>query len=112
MLHRVCAVAVSAAVFTQGCVVVGVSKTEHNTDNPTRPAAVSDEAAWVQAEKGLLVRAVQLTDSDRFAKAGESYFSPDDSQIIFQAIEAPPEGQEPDDYYAMYVADVMRSGQR
>lgn len=46
---------------------------------------------------------VLLTSPDRFLKAGESYFDPDTKRIIFQAIEHPEEGQEPDDDYGMYV---------
>lgn len=56
----------------------------------------------------MLQRHVQLTFPDRFVKAGESYFSPDDQRIIFQAIEKPPEGQEPAEFYSMYVASVKR----
>jgi len=79
----------------------------------TRAAALeaanpSTSPAWRNDEKGILDNWVQLTFSDRFVKAGESYFSPDDSKIIFQAVERPPEGQTPDDFYAMFVADVNR----
>ena len=50
---------------------------------------------------------VLLTDPDVFLKAGESYFDPDTKRIIFQAIEHPDEGQEPDDDYGMYLADLV-----
>ena len=63
---------------------------------------------WREAEANTLTNHVQLTFSDRFVKAGESYFSPDDSKIIFQAVETPATGKEPDEFYAMYVADVKR----
>jgi TolB protein len=66
------------------------------------------EEAWRGAEKGFLQDHVQLTFGDRFVKAGESYFSPDDSKIIFQAVERPEAGSEADDFYAMFVADVVR----
>jgi TolB protein len=63
---------------------------------------------WRDAENGILADQVQLTFSDRFVKAGESYFSPDDSRIIFQAVEVPPAGEAADEFYAMFVADVKR----
>ena len=66
-------------------------------------------ADWRIAEEGVLKSHVQLTFSDRFVKAGEAYFSPDDSRIVFQAVERPADGATPEEYYAMYVADVVRS---
>jgi len=68
----------------------------------------TQHAPWMNAEKDIFTDWVQLTFSDRFVKAGESYFSPDDSKIIFQAVEKPTDGGTPDDFYAMFVADVMR----
>ena len=56
----------------------------------------------------MLDEPVQLTDSERFVKAGEAYFSDDGRRIIFQAIEQPEPGTPPDDHYAMFVADVVR----
>lgn len=56
----------------------------------------------------MLDQPVQLTDSERFVKAGEAYFSDDGRRIIFQAIEQPAPGTPPDEHYAMYVADVVR----
>lgn len=50
----------------------------------------------------------QLTFSDRFHKAGESYISPDGTKIIFQAVPTPPEGDEPSEHYDMYVADLVQ----
>ncbi|MEE8155964.1 MAG: hypothetical protein V3T53_13505, partial [Phycisphaerales bacterium] len=47
---------------------------------------------WQAAEAGILANQVQLTFADQFVKAGESYFSPDDSKVIFQAVELPPAG--------------------
>ena len=64
---------------------------------------------WRTAERGILKNHVQLTFGDRFVKAGESYFSPDDSMIIFQAVEVPPAGEPADEFYGMYVADVDRT---
>ena len=37
-------------------------------------------------ESPVLTHHVQLTFPDRFVKAGENYFSPDDRKIVFQAI--------------------------
>lgn len=63
---------------------------------------------WREAEKGILADQVQLTFADRFVKAGESYFSPDDTRIIFQAVEQPPAEEAADEFYAMFTADVVR----
>src|SRR5690606_17426184 len=41
-----------------------------------------------------------------FVKAGEAYFNPEGTWIIFQAIPTPEEGQEPDEFYSMYVAQL------
>lgn len=64
----------------------------------------------VESEGHALQNHVQLTSADRFYKAGESYFSPDDSKIIFQAVESPKPGEAPQDFYGMYVGDVVRDG--
>jgi TolB protein len=72
------------------------------------PVPGADAPAWKQHEKGILENHVQLTFSDRFTRAGEAYFSPDDSMIIFQATEVPAEGEEESHFYAMFVADVLR----
>ena len=67
---------------------------------------------WREAERGRLSGHVQLTFPDRFLKAGESYFSPDASMIIFQAVEAVKPGDAaPEDFYGMYVGDVVRDDQ-
>lgn len=63
---------------------------------------------WRQTEEGILADHVQLTFPDRFLKAGEAYFSPDDSRIMFQAIEVPEAGAEPAEFYSMFIADVKR----
>jgi hypothetical protein len=72
------------------------------------PAAVPPEVQWRQAEAPVLSNHRQLTFADRFVKAGESYFSPDDRRIVFQAIERPADGSAPPDFYAMFVADLER----
>jgi TolB protein len=71
-------------------------------------AAFQQPTDWREAEKYVLADHVQLTSADRFVKAGESYFSPDDRKIIFQAVEQPPAGKNADDFYAMFIADVKR----
>jgi hypothetical protein len=100
---------------------VGVSKQE-STGTAHAPAAqtasshgapgapaTADPVDWREAEKGILENHVQLTFSERFEKAGEAYFSPDDARIIFQAVEAPAAGEQADEFYAMYVADLVRT---
>lgn len=72
---------------------------------PIQPGTSPD---WASAEAPILTDHVRLTSPERFLKAGEAYFSPDASRVIFQAIEHPPEGEEPDTHYAMYVADLLR----
>jgi hypothetical protein len=79
------------------------------------PAASPPASApldWRTAEAGILADHVQLTFPDRFIKAGEAYFSPDDRRIVFQAVEKPADGSEPEDFYGMFVADLVRAGDR
>lgn len=96
-----------------GCVIsVGATHQQaapqHSARQPsTRPAAEAHEPGWAEAEKAALRNQVQLTFPDRFLKAGEAYFSPDDTRIIFQAVEVPPEGEPADEFYGMYVADLI-----
>ena len=82
---------------------------------PTAPAAAPSAPVpavtdFRAAEAPVLTGHVQLTFPDRFVKAGENYFSPDDRRIVFQAIERPLDGSAPADFYAMFVADVLRDG--
>ncbi|MDZ4828715.1 MAG: hypothetical protein SGJ09_00775 [Phycisphaerae bacterium] len=73
------------------------------------PAQSGDASTdWRVAEQGALTSHVQLTFPEQFAKAGEAYFSPNDSRIVFQAVEKPADGATPEEYYAMYIADVVR----
>ena len=75
----------------------------------TATVSAQDEAVdWKSQEAGWLIHPVQLTFADRFVKAGEGYFSPDGSKIIFQAVEQPEEGALADEFYAMFVADTIR----
>ncbi len=57
-------------------------------------------------EKDAIGTPVLLTDPSVFLKAGESYFDPKTKRVIFQAIEHPQEGQEPDTDYGMYLGDL------
>ncbi|MFH0945317.1 MAG: hypothetical protein V2A76_08985 [Planctomycetota bacterium] len=61
---------------------------------------------WRAAEDGILAGQTQLTFESRFQKAGESYFSPDGRQIIFQAIERNDDPALEEKFYQMYVADL------
>lgn len=76
-----------------------------------------DQASHLTKDEERFFRnAVQLTFSDRFLRAGESYFNADGSWIIFQGVERPKtvEGQpapEPDKFYSMYVAQIDRDEQ-
>ena len=74
------------------------------TSAPSAPAVVKVENPAV--EPGV-TGARQITSSERFIKAGESYFSPDAKHIVFQAVERPTDGSDPEDFYAMYVGDVV-----
>lgn len=67
---------------------------------------------WRALEARVLRHQVQLTFPDRFARAGEAYFSPDGEWIIFQAIERPLPGAEAEPFYAMFVAKLTREGGR
>lgn len=70
--------------------------------------SVAAQPDWVEAEAPILTNTVALTSRDVFYKAGEQYFSPDASQLIFQAVPVPEAGTMPDVNYSMYVADVIR----
>lgn len=61
---------------------------------------VNDDPA---AEGKFLGGIRQLTFAHDWAKAGESYFSPDGELIVFQAVPKPAEGEEASPHYGMYV---------
>lgn len=52
---------------------------------------------------------MQLTSRDMFIKAGEAYFNPDSTWVVFQAVPVPAAGVEPDPFYSMYIAKLVRS---
>jgi len=62
---------------------------------------------WATLEAPFLTDHRQITSREAFVKAGESYFSPDGEMIIFQAIDTPSDGSNPERHYAMYVAPVV-----
>ena len=76
----------------------------------TSPLLGSED--WRAAEDGILAGQTQLTFESRFRKAGESYFSPDGRQIIFQAIERRDDPAQEEKFYQMFVADLAFEGGR
>lgn len=96
-------VAVLPLVLTSACAALQPGSP---TTTSTQP-----EVHWREAEAPLLGLWSQLTFRRDFVKAGEAYFSPDGRRIIFQAVPVPPAGQEPDQHYAMYVADLTRDAE-
>lgn len=78
-----------------------------------QPAAAAPPAPpldWAKLESPFLANHKQLTFRDKYVKAGENYFSADGKWVIFQAVEAPEKGKEPDPFYAMYVARLDPDG--
>ncbi len=67
---------------------------------------------WSESEASRLVDHVQLTFRDDYFRAGEGYFSADGTRVVYQAVPAPAEGEVADEFYAMYVADVVRTDGR
>lgn len=56
-----------------------------------------------KAESRFLGEVRQLTFAEDWAKAGESYFSPDGKLVVFQAVPKPGEGEEASPHYGMYM---------
>jgi hypothetical protein len=73
-----------------------------------KPEAAEPAIDWRSQEKGL-AQPTQLTFPDRFAKAGEAYFDPSATRVVFQAIEKGPDGQPASPWYGMYVAELRRN---
>ena len=94
-----------AVVVASGLAVLAVTACECFAQT-TRQSGGDGQGARV-SEAGILENHVQLTFADRFYKAGEAYFSPDERHVIFQAIEKPGAGETPAEIYAMYVGDVV-----
>ncbi|MBM4111800.1 MAG: hypothetical protein FJ253_00245 [Phycisphaerae bacterium] len=93
-----------AAAIVTSLLVVPIVGAQSGGAAPASAAAPID---WRSAESGTLERQTQLTFPDRFLKAGEAYFSPDGRRVIFQAVEVPAGGADPEDFYAMFVADLV-----
>ncbi|MCC6428039.1 MAG: PD40 domain-containing protein [Phycisphaerales bacterium] len=67
---------------------------------------------WKSRESALMTRHVQVTSRTKFIKAGEQYFNPDATWIIFQGIAVPKSDlDKPSSFYAMYVAKLLRDAQ-
>jgi hypothetical protein len=86
--------------------------------NPAAPAPV--DLDWKLLESPLLLNHRQITQREHnmkgpgFLKAGEAYFDHHQppKYIIFQATVVPPQGVEPDPFYAMYVARLLRESEK
>ena len=63
--------------------------------------AISTATPLHPEEANAIGEPVLLTEPSQFLKAGESYFDPASKRIIFQAIEHPPEGKDPDSHYGI-----------
>lgn len=74
---------------------------------PTEPPAAPLD--WAKLEAPFVTNQKQVTYRDKYVKAGESYFSADGKWVVFQAVEVPGKGKEPDGFYAMYVARLEGS---
>ena len=66
-----------------------------DTKNPLHPQ-----------EAEYLGTPILLTSPEQFLKAGEAYFNPTTTQIIFQAIKKPEPGDVPAEDYSMYVGTL------
>jgi Tol biopolymer transport system component len=87
--------------------LTGCSTADPATSAPAKTSAAATAPATAEASDGreaALADIVQLTSG--FDRAGEAYFSPDASWIIFQAT---PKGET---HYAMYVAKLEKQGDR
>ncbi|MGD9690805.1 MAG: TolB family protein [Phycisphaerales bacterium] len=78
--------------------------------NPAASSSQPATSAWAADEAPFLTRHVQLTFPDRFVRAGEQYFDHQSPPkwVVFQAIERPAAGVEPDTHYAMFAAELAR----
>jgi len=63
---------------------------------------------WRELETPLLKNQRQLTPEQLYLKAGEAYFSPDSTWVIFQATARPSGGVAPEPFYGMYVAELAK----
>jgi len=82
------------------------SMTTATSAGPTPTSTPAHE--WAEQEAGMLSGYTQLTSRSMFLKAGEAYFNPDSSWVIFQAVVVPEEGEDADAFYTMYVAKFTK----
>lgn len=68
--------------------------------------ALAPMAAAQMGEQAFLKNPMQLTSRDDFTRAGEAYFDPWTSAIIFQATPVPPQGDEASPHYEMFIAPL------
>lgn len=77
-------------------------------DQAAQDALAASAPDWREAEAATLRNHVRITIPDVFHKAGEAYFGSYARWIVFQGVPAAPEGAEPDPFYSMFVAKVLR----
>ena len=65
--------------------------------------------SWRAAEAPILTGHRQLTSRDMFTRAGEAYFNPASSMVIFQATPVPEGDAAPSPHYEMFVAPLSIS---
>lgn len=73
-------------------------------------ASRSASSDWRQAEAPILTNHRQLTSRDMFTRAGEAYFNPSSTMVIFQATPVPEAGAAPSPHYEMFVAPFTSRG--
>ena len=110
-VHGPRALAIAIAALAVGC-----SGPQHAPSPATRAESASSApgvaARAEPAEAPIVSGAVQLTFPEQFRKAGESYFSPDGSRVVFQAVPAGAAASGDDAGYSMFIAEVVREGDR
>lgn len=92
---------VLACVGMAGIGCAAVAQSNHGGDNRTED--------WRAAEAPILTGHRQLTSRDMFTRAGEAYFNPGSSMVIFQATPVPEGDAAPSPHYEMFVAPLSIS---
>ncbi len=95
--------AATAALLVAVSVAIAQGGPPNRGDGRPAPPPID----WRTEEASVLRHHRQLTFREQYVKAGESYFSPDGRRVVFQAVEVPADGSEPEEFYAMIVADVV-----
>ena len=95
---------VPALLVMAGCAVAGGEQDHSGHEHVAAPASAPLD--WRAEESGILRNYVQLTSEKDYVKAGEAYFDPTGSWIIFQAVPRPTDGSAPDQHYSMFVAKL------